>query len=455
MNAIKRFNVDTRGLSAKEKIVLKKLILAAELIAPLYTKQKNDKYPGANFYPHGVSREEILKAAKKNPAIMSPYTFVGRNEEGNLTAVPFHVKFKKELEGVAKVLKEASHFCQDKKLKNYLIRRAKDLLTDNYDKSNILWLKTEHSKIGFVIGSFDRYLDKLFFKKRAFMAWVGILDTKQTKCTERLKTMALSSERKYLPGAKKTKIHQVKVRVEDTALFSGLITDFMFVSNNLPSSADLHLIKKYGTLFTIFSPSTRRRFERQILPIFKIIFEKDIQKKYPREELYRAFFRSNILHETSHSLMRYEDATVRLQEFFPFLDEIYTEILGVKIYGSLLLKGVVTQKDLEAFLIVYICQHLQWVNSVSKQTHIVHYATGGAISLNFLLEAKALKKKGNFFWPDFGKLFICIDQLSHILEYYLALGNYNEVKEFIKKYGSFRLFQKYFLPKLRKIPSKL
>jgi len=153
--------------------------------------------------------------------------------------------------------------------------------------------------------------------------------------------------------------------------------------------------------------------------------------------------------------MRYEDATVRLQEFFPFLDEIYTEILGVKIYGSLLLKGVVTQKDLEAFLIVYICQHLQWVNSVSKQTHIVHYATGGAISLNFLLEAKALKKKGNFFWPDFGKLFICIDQLSHILEYYLALVNYNEVKEFIKKYGSFRLFQKYFLPKLRKIPSKL
>jgi hypothetical protein len=153
--------------------------------------------------------------------------------------------------------------------------------------------------------------------------------------------------------------------------------------------------------------------------------------------------------------MRYEDATIRLQEFFPFFDELYTDILGVKSYGSLLLKDALTQKELETFLTIYICRHLHWLASIAKQPHLIHYATGGAISLNFLLDGKVLKKDHNAFRPDFGRLFICLDQLSHILEYYMALGNYVEAKEFIKKYGSFQLFQKHFSSKLAKISSKI
>lgn len=451
MNGIKKFPIDLKGLSPKEKALFKKLILAAELIAPLYLRQKNNKYPGANFYPPDASREEIEKAAKKNPAILDPYTFVERDKAGKLIAVPYHLKFKKELKKISEILKEAASLSQDQNLRAYLRSRAKALLTDNYDKSNILWLKTEKSKIGCVIGPFDRYIDKLFFKKRAYMAWVGILDEKQTKEAERLKSMILASERKYLPGAKRAKIRQIKVRIENTAIHSGMIADFVFVGNNLPSSADLYLIEKYGTLFTIFTPTVRLRFEKGIYPIFKAIFEEGIQKKYSKEELYLAHVRSIILHEICHSLMRYKDAATRLEEFFPFFDELYTDILGTKSCGFLLLKDALTQKELETLLIILICRQLFWLHSLPKNPIIVSYATGAAISLNFLFKGKAIEKGKKFFWFDLRKLFVCIDQLSHILEYYISLGNRSEAKEFIKKYGSFKIFQKYFSPNLLKI----
>jgi len=456
--AIKKFDIDIGGLSQNEQAVLKKLIRAAELIAPIYLVQKNSDFEGANFYPQDADREEIETAAQKDPAILSPYTFVERDESGNLKAVPFCVKFENELKSVAKLLREAAEISEDKELAQYLNCRAEDMLSDNYDESNIFWLKTEKSKIGCVIGPFDRYLDKLFFKKRAYMAWVGVLDEEMTNQAEKIKSILLLGERKFLPGAKKAKIPKIRARIEDTAIFSGLVADFMFAGNNLPSSDDIELIGKYGTLFTVFNPSVNERFEKWIMPVFNGVFNKAIQKKYSKKELHKAFLNSIILHEACHSLMRYEDAASRLKEFFPFFDELYTDILATKGYGSLLLKDAISQRELEAFLIIYICRHLHWLTVAPEKPQILHYATGGAISLKFFLENGALKKRlggrlGGMFLVDFNKIFICVDQLSRVLEYHLSLGNRDEAGEFVQNHGSFDIFQK-FEPCLRKLREK-
>lgn len=453
MKGIKKFKIDTKELSQKEKVLFKKLISAAELIAPLYLKQKNNKHPGANFYPYDATKEEIGRAARKNPAILSPYTFVERDKTGKLIAIPYHLKFKKELKPISELLEEAADLSEDKNFSLYLRSRAEALLTDNYDKSNILWLKTVSSKIGFIIGAFDRYLDKLFFKKRTYMAWVGILDREQTEETEKLKSMVLLSRRRFLPGAKKVEIPLIKARVEDTAIFSGLIADFLFVGNNLPSSADLYLIKKYGTIFTIFKPTTRSRFEKRILPIIKVIFSKSVQKSYSKEELYLAHVRTIILHEVCHSLMRYDDATIRLEEFFPVFDELYTEILGIKSCATLLLKGAISDREMEAILVVHIARNFGlWLTSI-KNPNVLHYAWGAAIATNYFLEEKAIKIDKRISLSEFTKLYICIDHLSHLLEYYLALGSYKEAKEFIGEYSSFNVFKR-FSSQLTKI-SKL
>ncbi len=451
MKNIKKFKVDTKELSVKEKIILKKLISAAELVAPLYLKQKNNKYPGANFYPHNATREEIEAAAKKNPVILSPYTFVEKDKNGKLTAIPFHLKFKRELRPIARLLIEAASLSKNKDFSRYLKSRAKSLLNGDYEKSEIIWLKTAFSKFGFVIGPIERYLDKLFFRKCAYQAWVGIIDEAKTKDAERLKKIILVSRKKILPGSAKVDIFNLDVRVDKTVIFSGLIADFMFTGANLPN--DINLMEKYGSNLTIFKTSLEEKFKKEHFPIFKTVFVKKFQELYSEKELYLGSLRCILLHEISHSLIRYRDAEKRLKDLFPIFDELYAYILGIKSCGILLLKGLISQKELETILIMHICRNFTWWLDLSKNPDVKHYATGAAIAQNFFLKENALKESGGISWPNFTKLFICVDELSRLLEYNLALGSYDDAKKFVEKYSSFAVFNS-FSPRLKKFLPK-
>lgn len=454
MKAFLRFSNGEPNLSASENKIVQKLSEAAEIISTLYLAQRNPRYPGANFYPYDATREEIERASKQNPGILSPYTFVERDKTGRLVAVPYSKRFKKELVQIAKLLREAASQSKDKEFKAYLVARAQDLLRDKFDKSNILWLNTEQSKIGFVIGPFDRYIDKLFFRKRAYMAWIGILDPLQTDELTRFKDMILLSERSYLPGAKRAKIAKVKVRVEDTLVFSGLIADFLFVGNNIPSSADLYLIKEYGTLFTLFNQPTDWRFSNWLFPIFQRIFSRKVKEKLTEEELKRAFLQTNVLHEACHTLMRYEDAHARLRELTPYFDELFTDLLGVKGCGTLILKNALTERELEAIIIITICHSLYFYTSIPVRPHLNPYALGGALIIDFLLKGKALRKQADGFSLDSYRAFMALNQLTSIVEYYVALGNHQEADEFLKKFQPRKIFSP-FDPYLKGIPKEI
>ncbi len=451
MKAFLRFSNGRPGLSAQEKKLLGKLGEAAKIISSLYLVQKNPRYRGANFYPSDATKKEIEFAAKKDSTILGPYTFVER-KGGKLVAIPYRVKFQKELLKVAKLLREAAVLSSDKDFQTYLRARAEDLLKDNYDRSNILWLNTEHSKFSCVIGPFDRYLDQLFFTKRAYLAWIGVLDEQQTADVVRFKNLILVSERSYLPGSKRAKISQVKVRVENTLIFSGLVADFLFAGNNLPSSADVKLLKKYGTMFTLFKPTHAWRFEQWVLPIFQRIFASSIQRKFSVEELDRAFLQSSVLHEACHTLMRYEDALQRLQEFTPHFDELFTDLLGIKGCGTLILKNVLTERELEAVVLITICHSLYFYASLKVRPHLNPYAVGGGLILEFLTKGKALIKHKKGFHFDTYRALMVLNQLTSIIEYYIALGNHTEAEEFLKKFSMERIF-KPFDPYLKGIPA--
>lgn len=448
MPNIRYFKVDSSNFSQVERAIFDKLIKAAELIAPLYSAQKNEKYSGANFYPHDVSREKIEKEAEKNPAILNPYTFVERRKGNSLEAIPFHLKFRKDLKPIVRLLEEAARLSEDKNFGHYLKSRAQSLLDGDYEKSEIVWLKNEVflPKFSLVIGPIERYLDKLFFKKCAYQAWVGILNEEKTKQAQTMKEMILSSQRKVLPQTKKVELPKLRIRIDETAIFSGLIADFMFTGTNLPN--DVHLMRKYGSNLTIFNTSLAVKFEKDQMPVFRAVFSQKFQKAYSMAELYEGSLRCILLHEIAHSLIRYKDAEKRLKELFPVFDEILAYILGIRSCGSLLLKGVLSQKELEAILIMHICRNFTWWQDLSKNPEVKDYALGAAIAMNFFLKEKAIKIKNGISWPDFTKMFICIDELSRILEHYIALGSYQEARDFVRSYGSFDVF-KLFANKLK------
>jgi len=451
MEGIKKFKIDTGELSQREKVLFDKLMKAAELIQPLYLKQKNQKYPGANFYPPDASKEEIKKAAERDPAILDPYTFVERDKSGELIAIPFHVRFAKELQPISKFLEEAAELSDDEDFSIYLKKRAQSLINGNYKESEIFWLESKIFKFGFVIGPIERYLDKLFFVKCAYQAWLGILDEKETAEAKQLKDAILVGRRKILLGSEKVDVSKLDIRIDKTAIFSGLIADFSFTGTNLPN--DVELMEKYGSTVSIFKTSLDLNFKESHLPIFQTVFDKNLQKSYSNEELFKASLRCIILHEVVHSIIRYRDAEERLRDLFPVLDELFAYILGIKGCGTLLLKEVLTQKELEAILIMHICRNFTWWLDSIKNPDVLHYAKGAAIATNYFLQEKAIKIDKGISWPDFTRLYICIDHLCRLLEYHLALGSYQEAKRFIGEYGSSDIF-KSFLPQLKKLPKK-
>jgi hypothetical protein len=90
----------------------------------------NPKAPGAQFYPEDMTTEEFKNwdSQQKKDA----YTFVRRNDEGELFLVPYHEAFSKEVKEAANLLLQAAELAEDEAFKNYLTLRAEALVTDQY-----------------------------------------------------------------------------------------------------------------------------------------------------------------------------------------------------------------------------------------------------------------------------------------------------------------------------------
>ena len=437
-----RFPQTGLKLTSLEKKVLAKLIQAAESIAPIYLKQENRNNNGANFYPRDVTKQQIKEAAKENPDILSPYTMVEKGLKGRLKAVPFHIRFKKELVKTAKYIRDAAKITENRDFAKRLELQADALLDGNYEASDIYWLSIKPYKINFVIGPIERYNDKLFFTKCSYQAWVGIMDKKQTDDAIKFKDYIVGARRKVLaPSEKVELLDKIQIRVDVTLIFSGLIARFMFTSSNLPN--DVNLMEKHGSEVTIFKPSFECKFSDERHPIFHAIFEEKFQKDYPVDVLKLGSLRNAYLHEISHPLLRYRDAERRLKEYFPIFDEISASVFGVKSCGSLLLKDAITQKELEAIMVMFIALAFSWWLSYLKEPSVIHYAQGFAIALNYSLENGAIRESNGFSWPNFTKLFVSLGELTDTLERILAVGTYDDAKKFVETYANLDIFEKF------------
>ncbi|MDO8487394.1 MAG: hypothetical protein Q7S45_03820 [Candidatus Curtissbacteria bacterium] len=439
---IVKFNIKDLDLTTSEKKVAQTLMKAAESIAPIYEKQENHEFPGANFYPHDATKEEIEKAAEKNPGILNPYTMVERGAGGKLIAIPYHVKFKSQLGKTSKLLEAAAKLTKNHDLAHRLHLQAHSLLDGNYELSDIYWLSMKPYKIDIAIGPIDRLDDKLFFKKASYEAWVGIMDEEATQKAKIIQQEIYDVRRKIFSSSQKADfLDKTKLRVDKTLIFSGLFARGMFTSNSLP--VDPNLMEKYGIEITFFDSSLDVKFAKQHYPIFQSVFEKEFQKDYSKEVLREGSFRNVLLHEIGHSLLRYKDSEERLKELFPVIDELAATIYGIKSCASLVLKGIMTEQELEAIMIMFICRAFTWWLDSQTQPSVEPFALGHAIALNYFLAAGALQEQNGISWPNFSKMFMAIEELSNGLEALISLGSRSDAKYFIDKYGSFMIYSSF------------
>lgn len=439
-----RFKPELPKLNKNEQQVLSLLIEAGELIAPIYSQQENSKYLGANFYPHGVSKNEIETAAKINPEILSPFTIVEKIN-GKIEAVLYHEKYAELLKPVIKKLLEAAKVTENEQFAKRLGLQAQAFLDGSYERATIAWLTMKPYVLSIVIGPIERYDDRLFFIKTAYQAWVGVMDEKETARVTEFKGIIMSSQRKILmPSEHVDFFDKIQTRIDKTVLFAGLIAKLGFTGTNLPN--EIHLMEKYGSEITIFESSLDLWFRKRHCPIFKSVFEKHFQQSYSDEGLRKGSMYNILLHELAHSFMRYRDAEKRLGNLFPAIDEIGASVMGIKACGSLLLKNVITRRELEYIMVMFIARLFDWLDELKEDPSAIHYIRGNAIALSFLFSSGALQQAGGLSWPNFTKMFVAIDELAMALNRILSMGSYKDAEKFIEMYGSLKVFDDYKKP---------
>src|SRR3990167_11310011 len=440
MTSIKTFKVAKtvfEFLTPNEKKILPFLIEAVKGVDKIFCLQENQVNNGANYYPRDAIKKEIELAAKNDPRIFSPTTVVKRNKDKKLIAVDYHVEYRNLLLPIAKNLVKAANICQNTSFRNYLEILADSLINGKYQKADIAWLAINDSNLDITIGPHERYLDKLFFIKKAYQSNVGIIDKNITHQANSIRDILYSSIEEQPNRVSPPKI--VDTRSLHCLIQAGFLGRALFVKQHLPCDADT--TEKYGSRILGFLSVIDYKFNKLIYPIFNAVFEKSFRQRYSKKLLKIGNYYYVLLTAIAQQLHRYHNSRDRLKDFFPIFDEANSVVCGIQHSKHLVLKGVIDQKELESILIAQICWSFsEWI--LHKKSNVREdYLKGDALIFNFLIRVGALQEKGGVSWPNFAKIFFEMENLSTIFTRILQEGTYSEAQEFLSAYLSLDTFK--------------
>ena len=291
-----------------------------------------------------MTKEEYQNASIEDKG--SLYTFIRRNKEGVLYSIPYYKQFEKEVKEVSSLLLEASKLAEDKGLKVYLELRAKALLTDDYQKSDLAWMDMKSNTLDIVIGPIETYEDKLFGNKASHEAYVLIKDQIWSKRLAKFSAYLPELQRelpvddaykKEMPGTNSD------LNAYDVVFYAGdCNAGSKTIAINLPNDEKVQLQK--GTRRLQLKNTMQAKFEKILVPISNVLI--DISQR--KHITFDAFFENTMFHEVAHGLGIKNTingkGTVRkaLQEYSSALEEGKADILGLYMVQQLTDKGELT-----------------------------------------------------------------------------------------------------------------
>ena len=123
------------------------------------------KPAGANYYPRDMTREEFENFESDDKT--SLYTLIRRDDQGNLTTIPYNEAWPNKTQRAAGLLREAARMAENESFKKYLNLRAEALIDDEYLASDMAWMDVKDNDVDFVVGPIETYEDNLFGYKAA------------------------------------------------------------------------------------------------------------------------------------------------------------------------------------------------------------------------------------------------------------------------------------------------
>jgi len=306
------------------------------------------KPPGANFYPAVMTKAEF--EAWECPTKASLYTLIRRDESGNLKSIPYHIAFREQIRKAAGLIREAAELAEDPGFRNYLLKRAEALRTDEYYESDVAWMEMKNNTVEFIVGPIENYEDQLFGYKTAHESFILIKDRewseKLSKYTELLPGL---QENLPCPQAYKNETPGIDsdINVYDAIFYGGdCNAGSKTIAINLPNDEKVRETK--GSRKLQLKNSMQAKFDKILVPIADLL----IDEKQRQHVKFDAFFENTMFHEVSHGLglgrTVDQTTTVReaLKDAYTSIEESKADILGLWCIYHLNEMGEMGEKDM-------------------------------------------------------------------------------------------------------------
>ncbi|KZN64586.1 Peptidase family M49 [Pseudoalteromonas luteoviolacea CPMOR-1] len=397
----------------------------------------SEKAPGAQFYPHDITKEELNQSEFKDRQGL--YSMVKRDEHGQLYAVPYATEFRAELEQAAQLLREASSLAVDKQFAHYLNLRADALLNNSYQPSDFAWMDMKNNPIDVVIGPIETYEDQLFGYRSAFESYVLIKDLAWSKRLAKFAAF-LPELQTGLPVAQQYKQEvpgsDADLNAYDVIYYAGHSNaGSKTIAINLPNDEQVQLEK--GTRRLQLKNAMRAKFDKILVPIADELIIPEQRKHIT----FNAFFANTMFHEVAHGLGIKNTitgkGTVRqsLQEHASAIEEGKADILGLYMVEQLLKKGEITEGTLEDYYVTFMAGIFRSVRFGASSAH----GKANMIRFNFFEQEGAFSKnEQGLYQVNMDKMGAAMEKLSSLILTLQGDGDYQKVDQLIATHGDIR-----------------
>ncbi len=397
-----------------------------------------EKPAGANFYPVDMTKEEF--EAWDNETKTSLYTLIRRGEDGGLESIPYHVAFKEQVDKAAGLLNQAAGLAEDAGLKNYLIKRANALLTDEYYESDVAWMEMKTNTIDFIIGPIENYEDQLFGYKAANESFILIKDREWSEKLVRFAAL--------LPGLQKALPCEQKYKNETPGIDSDMnVYDALYyagdcnagsktIAINLPN--DEKVREEKGSRKLQLKNSMQAKFDKILVPIANILIAED-QRKHVK---FDAFFENVMFHEVSHGLglgnTVDKSSTVReaLKDSYTSMEEAKADILGLWCVYQLNEMGELGEKEMMDNFVTFMAGIFRSVRFGAASAH----GKANMIRFYYFQETGAFERDAatGTYRVNFEKMKAAMLSSSEQILKIQGDGDYTTAKKLIEEQGFIR-----------------
>ncbi|MDY6800484.1 MAG: Zn-dependent hydrolase [Bacteroidota bacterium] len=396
------------------------------------------KPDGANFYPVDMTYQEFdtFDDLKK----FDSYTLLRRNEVGGLKTVPYHEAYKNKLVKISELMEQAASLAEDNDFKNYLLERAKALLTDDYYQSNIAWMMMKDNILDFIVGPIEDIDDRLYFSKASYQSMLLVKDVESSKNMEKY-SLLVPFLQKNLPVDEKYKTEI------PGALSDIMVYDVIYCSGNwnagskkiaitLPRDGRVQLA--VGSRKLQFKNVIQAKFEKILKPIAHLLIDKN-QREHVK---FDAFFQNTMFYEVGSALgiknMVTQEGSVRdgLKEHFNVIEECKNDILSLFFLTKLHEMGELPETDLMDNYVTYMADIFRSVRfgisndqGVANMIRFYYFEEKGAFTRN---------KKFGTYTIDFEKMQDAMLQLAEEILLIQGNGDYEKAKRMVEEKGYIR-----------------